>query len=215
VSKSAKKNILFANTMKNILYLASQSFSRQQLLKEAKIPFRVLAQSADEQACDWGLPLDKLVASIACYKMEHAQLPDGKEGDVIFVLTADTLSQDKNGAIQGKPKDRADAIAKIRQARNGTRLCTAFCLDKKKFQQGTWQLVERVMQVISAEYLFLVPDTWLEQYLNNTISLSVSNAIAVEQYGTQFLKDVRGSYSTIVGLPMFQVREALERLEFF
>jgi septum formation protein len=201
--------------MKNTLYLASQSVSRQQLLKEANIPFIVLAQSADEQVCDWGLPLDRLVASIALYKMEQVLMPKGKEGNTIFVLTADTLSQDKNGIIQGKPKDRDDAIAKIKQARNGTRLCTAFCLDKKQFRNGSWRIIERVQEVVSAEYLFVVPDAWIERYLEHTISLSVSNAIAIEQYGNQFLKEVRGSYSTIVGLPMFELRQALERIGFF
>lgn len=201
--------------MKHILYLASKSISRQQLLKEAKIPFKLLSQSADEQACDWGLPLDKLVASIALHKMNQVLLPVGKQQEIIFVLTADTLSQDKDGAIQGKPKDKKDAIAKIKKARHGTRLCTAFYLDKKQFRQGKWHLLERVHQVIAAEYHFVVPDAWIDRYLQNTISLEVSNAIAIEVYGTQFLKEVRGSYSTIVGLPMFEVREALEKLGFF
>ncbi len=201
--------------MKKILYLASQSISRQQLLKEAKISFTLLHQAADEQACDWGLPLETLVATIALHKMEQVILPKGREGEVIFVLTADTLSQDKHGLIQGKPKDRADAIAKIKEARNGTRLCTAFYLDKKEFCQGAWQVKQRIHQVVAAEYLFVVPDEWIEEYLKNTISLAVSNAIAIEQYGTQFLKEVRGSYSTIVGLPMFEVREALEKIGFF
>ncbi len=201
--------------MNNILYLASQSPSRQQLLKEAKIPFELLPQSADEEACDWAMPLDKLVATIALHKMNHVTLPDGHEGDIIFILTADTLSQDKNGTIQGKPKDHADAIAKIKEARQGTRLCTAFYLDKKRFHKGKWHLVDRVQQVVAAEYLFVVSDAWIDHYMKNTMSLAVSNAIAVEQYGTQFLKEVRGSYSTIVGLPMFEVREALEKLGFF
>src|ERR1700730_14012976 len=115
--------------MNNILYLASQSASRQQLFKESKIPFKILAQNADEYVCDWSLPLEQLVAAIALHKMQQVKLPTGKEGEIIFVLTADTLSQDKNGKIQGKPKDLADAIAKIKQAREGSRLCTAFYLD--------------------------------------------------------------------------------------
>lgn len=201
--------------MKNILYLASQSLSRQQLLKESKIPFVLLKQTADEQACNWGLPLGKLVASISLYKMEHVILPAGKEGEEIFVLTADTLSQDKDGAIQGKPKNKADAISKIKQARAGSRLCTAFCLDKKRFTNGQWALDQRIHQVVTAEYFFIVPDNWIDSYLANTIGIKCSNAIAIEQYGNQFLREVRGSYSTIVGLPMFELRLALEALGFF
>ena len=201
--------------MKKILYLASQSISRQQLLKESQIPFELLKQTADEQACDWRLPLDMLVATIALHKMNHACLPDGNEGDIIFVLTADTLSQDKNGEIQGKPKGRADAIAKIKQARDGTRLATAFCFDKKQYKNNEWHTLTRIERVVRAEYLFMVPDEWIERYLANTVSISVSNAIAVEAYGAQFLKNIRGSYSTIVGLPMFELRETLEEIGFY
>lgn len=201
--------------MKHILYLASQSQSRQQLLKEAHIPFKLLSQDADESACDWTLPLDKLVSSISLYKMNHVVLPEGKEGDVMFVLTGDTLSQDIDGTPQGKPVDRQDAIAKIKQARKGTKLCSAFCLDKKLFENGAWKTAERIHEVVHSEYLFYVPDNWIDRYLEDSIGLSCSNAIAVELYGAQFLKYVRGSYSTIVGLPMYEVREALERMGFF
>ncbi|TET33516.1 hypothetical protein E3J61_03905 [Candidatus Dependentiae bacterium] len=201
--------------MKKILYLASQSPSRQQLLREVQIPFELVSQTADEAACDWGLPLHKLVASIALYKMEHADLSGIDREKEIFVLTADTLSQDANGAIQGKPKDRADAIEKIKEARGGTRLCTGFCLDKKAWKNGGWQTVDRIEQVVHASYKFIIPDEWIETYLEKSPGLNCSNAIAVEQYGGQFLKEVQGSYTAIVGLPLYEVREALEKLGFF
>ena len=201
--------------MKNILYLASQSSSRQQLLKESDISFKLLSQDADESACDWGLSLDKLVAAISLHKMNHAVLPAGSEGDTLYIITADTLSRDANGEIQGKPKNKEDAIVKIKQARKGTKLCSAFCLDKKIFRNGEWKIVERIHEVVAAEYLFYVPDEWIEPYLEKSVGLSCSNAIAVELFGAQFLKSVRGSYSTIVGLPMYEVRQALEQMGFF
>ncbi len=212
------QNALFMytlSTMKNILYLASQSQSRQQLLSEAQIPFKQLSQTADEAACDWGLPLAQLVASIALYKMDHVDLSGLDRDKEIFVLTADTLSQDVGGAFQGKPKDRADAIEKIKEARGGTRLCTGFCLDKKVWRADGWQTVERIEQVVHARYKFIIPDEWIETYLEKSPGLHCSNAIAVEQYGGQFLKEVQGSYTTIVGLPLFEVREALEKMGFF
>ncbi len=201
--------------MNNKLYLASQSHSRKQLLTESKIPFQILFQDADEAVCDWSLPLDELVASISLHKMNLVTLPNGKEGDIIFVLTSDTLSQDSNNKIQGKPKDRQDAISKLKQAREGTRLCTAFCLDKKIFEKGEWKTKERIHEVVPAEYLFDVPDNWIDVYLEESIGISCSNAIAVEVFGGQFLKQVHGSYSTIVGLPMYELREALQRISFF
>ena len=204
------------NTIKNILYFGSKSQSRRMLLEESQIPFTVVEQSADETACDWGLPLPQLVLSIALYKMQHVMLPVGQHnGDICFVLTADTMSHDTTGNIQGKPVDKNDAIAKIRAARNGSFLCTAFCLDKKIWRAGKWEIVERIADVVSAQFTYFVPEQWMDFYLANTPFLDVSGAIAVEKFGSQFLQKVEGSYSTIVGLPLFEVRQGLEKLEFF
>jgi len=208
-------------SVERILFLASQSPSRQMLLREAEIPFTLVPQDADEAVCDWNLPLKQLVLSIARYKMEHVLLPDGQDGQVAFVLTADTLSQDMNGKVQGKPVDRADAIAKIKSARAGSRLCTAFCLERRAWSRRSpegedgWQVQERIERTVETSYRFVIPDEWIDIYLERSPGLRASNAIAVEGYGGQFLQEVNGSYSTIVGLPMFELREALTELGFF
>src|SRR5579863_273824 len=201
---------------KNVLYFGSKSQSRCMLLEESQIPFVMVSQNADESQCDWGLPLPQLVLSIALYKMQHVVLPDGmREGDVCYVLTADTMSHDKMGVIHGKPVDRVDAIAKIKATAAGSFLCTAFCLDRKVWQSGAWVIQERIADVVSAEFIFSVPQQWLDIYLEKTPFLDVSGGIAVEKFGNQFLKTVQGSYSTIIGLPLFELREALEKLDFF
>lgn len=199
-----------------ILFLGSKSQSRQQLLSEAKIPFSLVSQDANETACDWTLPLVQLVEQIALYKMQHVQLPAGKkEGEYCFVLTADTLSQDTDGKINGKPVDTTDAIEKIKAARAGSRLCTSFCLDKRTWHSGAWVIDKRIQKVVLSEYIFNIPDTWIDLYLKNSLGLSASNAIAVEGFGAQFLQIVHGSYTTIVGLPMYELRQALEEFGFF
>ncbi len=198
------------------LYFGSKSEPRKMLLEEAQIPFTIVSQNADESQCDWGLPLPQLVLSIALYKMQHVVLPNGKhEGDICFVLTADTMSHDKTGKIHGKPVDSADAIAKIKATREGSFLCTAFCLDRKIWRNGAWQIEERVADIVSAEFSFIIPDEWIDVYLEKVPFLDVSGGIAVERYGNQFLKVVHGSYSTIIGLPLFEVRQALEKLGFY
>jgi len=201
--------------MKNILLLGSKSKSRQMLLNEAQIPFILIDQYADEAQCDWGMPLQKVVESIALHKMEHLNLPEGKEGDYAFVLTADTLSQDSHGAVHGKPKDYIDAVKKIKRAQNGSRLCTAFCLDKRIFKDGKWHIEKRIQDSVRAKFLFEVPDHLIDDYLKHSIGLECSGAIAIEQYGLRYLKWVDGSYSAIVGLPIYQVRQALTELGFF
>ncbi len=200
----------------HILLLGSKSPSRQMLLNDAQIPFKLVDQNADERQCSWAVPLPQLVATIARHKMEQVVLPVGRvANDVCFVLTADTLSQDMDGTIHGKPDDRADAIKKIRSARNGSRLSTAFCVDRRVWDGVSWLVDERIEQVVSAEYTFILPDEWLDIYFQKSIGLQTAGAIAAEGFGAQFLRVVHGSYTTIIGLPVFEVREALQKLGFF
>ena len=201
---------------KHTLLLGSKSPSRQMLLNDAQIPFRLVSQDADERQCGWAMPLPELVATIARHKMEHVVLPAGVHtGDVCFVLTADTLSQDLDGTIHGKPDDKADAIKKIRSARKGSRLSTAFCLSRRVWDGSTWSIDASIEQVVSAEYTFVLPDEWIDIYFEKSIGLQTAGAIAAEGFGAQFLRVVNGSYTTIIGLPVFEVRQALQKLGFF
>ena len=201
--------------MENILFLGSKSQARHQLLKESQIPFVLVNQDADESQCEYGTTLRESVTNIALHKMKHVILPDGEEGDICFVLTADTLTENSDGTIVGKPIDRNDAIEKIKTARGGARVGTAFCLDKKVYRSGKWKPFKRIQKYIDAAYQLDIPDKWIDIYLEKSFGFSSSGAIAIEGYGAQFLKTIHGSHSTIVGLPMFELREALQELDFF
>lgn len=201
--------------MNNILLLASQSQSRRILLSQMQIPFVLLDQSADEQSCDWPLPLPVLVESIAKHKMEQVVLPSHTIQKEFFVLTADTLTQNSYGTILGKPTSRADAITMIQSIRSGAQIATAFCLDKKVYNYDRWQIQERIVTVVQSECIFNVPDSWIDCYLENTPALQCSGSIALEGYGQQFLQSLNGSYTAILGLPLCELRNALEKLGFF
>ncbi len=196
------------------LYLASSSQSRKNLLSLSAIPFHTIEQHADELAVDHTLPLEQLVSTIALHKMEHAVLPSVQE-DKLFVLSADTLSVDMQGVIHGKPHDYNDAKEKIRALRAGSLVSTGFCLDKKLYKDKSWQTEHRVVRAVSAYCVFNVPDEWLDIYIQSSGALHATGGITIEAFGMQFLEKVEGSYSTILGLPLFELREALTELGFF
>jgi septum formation protein len=125
------------------------------------------------------------------------------------------MVQDSKGNLHGKPKDRADAIAKLKQARHGNHLATGFCVERRRWDGLQWITEQHLEQVVTADYLFYIPDQWINYYLDTTLGLHCAGAAAVEGFGSQFLKRVNGSHSCIIGLPLFEVREALEQLGFF
>lgn len=207
--------------MSNVLYLASKSLSRQNLLKDAGISFEIIKQNADEKSLSWELPLEDLVKKIASLKMENVILPIGKEeGEVCFVLTADTLGINAYNEICGKPKNKQDAIKKIKTYRKGAQTGTAFCLENKIWRKNNWITHKRILEFVNSKYIFDVPDFFIEKYFELSLAsgidlMQVSGAVAVEEFGAQFLKTIDGSYTTIVGLPMFELRESLFKIGFF
>jgi septum formation protein len=200
---------------KNRLLLGSKSSPRRILLEQSKIPFTVIEQHADEIICTIGLTRAQQVTAIAAQKMEHVILPPFSGQEIIFVLTADTLTEDSTGTIHGKPTDYADAVAMIKLARAGMSLSTAFCLETKIWSHNNWVTKDRIAQVISADYITDCPDNVIDYYLQNSNALECSGGFAVEGLGLQFIKTMHGSFSTIMGLPLFEVRQALDSLNFF
>lgn len=201
--------------MKQVLLLASQSATRKDLLSQIHMHFKVIEQNADERSIDWNLPLEELVMRIAALKMEKVQMPEMPENSIAFVLTADTLCQDIMGVNHGKPDDYQDAVAKIKALRAGSIIATGFCIEKRELKAGLWHTIERKISVVTAQCMFMVPDNWIERYIANSPALEVAGAIAIEGYGLQFLHSVEGSYTAILGLPLYEVRAALEELGFF
>ena len=198
----------------NTLFLASQSYSRRLLLEQADIPYIIIKQDADEYSCDWTVPAKDLVTYLALLKMKHAQIPDGKESDICFVLTADTVGYDSHGTIYGKAKDKAQAIKNLEILAHGF-VATGFCLEKKEYKNGSWHTISQITEVIESSYVFIVPEEKQELYFSKTGAEETAGSIAIEGYGLQFLKSIQGSYTGIIGLPLFELRKALEKLGFF
>ncbi len=202
--------------MKNILLFASKSAPRRELLQKTQIPFTIIEQNADESQCDWALPFPQLLASIALHKMHQVILPEGKEGEHCFVLTVDTMLQAQDGTILGKPSCKEAAIKMIQASRDGGVVASAFCLDKKIFNNGSWIVDQRIQKYVSANYILDFPDSWLEKYFEEYPEyLNIAGALNIEEYGMQFVKTINGSYSTAIGLPLYELRESLESLDFF
>lgn len=199
------------------LYLASKSASRRQLLIDACIPFTILEQSADESQCDWGLTLERLALSIADHKMKHAYTPFDEVANEIFVLTADTVIEDKDGFLYAKPESRNHAYTMIKTLATGPiRVATGFVLEKRVKNDNIWDVQERILQVVTSQLEMEINDVWIECYLNKvTDYLDIAGALHIEGFGAQFIKKIEGSYSGILGLPICEVRQALEKLQFF
>jgi Nucleotide-binding protein implicated in inhibition of septum formation len=194
---------------KNILYLGSQSPSRQKLLKLAQIPFEVIQHTSDECGIAFTASFDEYVLAIAKHKMEHLKLP--KTSKPIFVLTADTLVR-VNGNMLGKPHDITDAKHMLSLLRNNTaELVTGCCLEQKE----CGKTLKKKHWTTPAQIEFSVPEEHVEDYFKQLPqALHACGAGIVEGFGLNYLKQLNGSFTSVLGLPLFELHEALKELKF-
>lgn len=203
------------------LLLASGSKSRAMLLNQASIPFNRISHTADEESIPYDKPLSELIPQIVTLKMNNVALPTVEQfGESILVLCADTMGSTADGEIFAKPVDYQDAIRMIKAYRNGCDIGTGFCLRKFYFSDGQWHQVAERTSYVESRCLFYIPDDSIDWYLEKLDTLdglsytNVSGAMAIEGVGSQFVKSIQGSYTAIVGLPLFELRQALFELGF-
>jgi septum formation protein len=205
--------------MADMLYLGSQSQTRQLLLKEARIPFTVLLHKSDEGMVYKDDDFYGHVKEIAEHKMELLVLPsadalkDISKG--IFVLTADTLVRTtETNEILGKPKDRKDAERMLQlECEQLVEVVTGCCLERKEYIAGEWQTKEQELWAMGAEISFCVPTECRDRYFKESpFALYCAGSATIEGPGMMFSRSVNGCYYSVLGLPMFELRERLVKI---
>jgi septum formation protein len=203
----------------DILYLGSQSRARQTLLEYASIPFKTLEHGSDESYAHADGTLEHQVTTIAHGKMETLLLPDRADvaQDYLFVLTADSLVKDpRTKEAFGKPENRAHAIKMLEAERKGPiEVMTGCCLRKYIWQHNSWQVAIERLWATGAMIEFHVDASSVDRYFaTRPVALHCAGAGAVEEHGLTYLKSINGSYTAVLGLPLYELRHELSGLGF-
>ncbi len=203
--------------MKDVLYLASGSLQRKILLEQADINFKVIGHNADECAVNVNGNFKEYVLNIAQEKLNHVDFSRIKSEQPIFVLTADTLVYThKTKEILCKPKDIEDAKRMLGILREQmVDATTGCCLEKKVFKNNSWQTVEHKHWTTTSQAEFIVQDEDFDEYFKHLPqALKSASGGIIENYGQRFCKTINGSCSNIIGLPIFELVQALKQIGF-
>ncbi len=184
-----------------ILILASASPRRQELLRSADISFEIIPSDVDEEWGEGETPEDYVVrlARLKAVKV-------GEKHKTRFVLAADTVVV-IDGRILGKPRDRREAEGMLEMLSDREhRVITGYCLLQTysgKSRQG--RVVSRV------RFKKLSPDE-VRWYLDTGEPFDKAGAYAIQGKAAFMVKEVQGSYTNVVGLPLCEVVEALREM---
>lgn len=207
--------------MKSILYLASASPRRHELLNQIGVAHEILhvpsPPGEDEPRYATESPLE-YVQRTAQDKANRAQewisqqsINVSQSGKQTIILTADTTVALGN-LVLGKPKDvkHASDILQLLSGKTHT-VYTAVVLSQsisetnRKWSQ--WQSLSAT-QVSFAE----MTEQTIEEYIATGEPFGKAGAYGIQGHAAKFISRIEGSYSGVMGLPLFETTELMKRL---
>ncbi|NOU35769.1 MAG: septum formation inhibitor Maf [Kiritimatiellaceae bacterium] len=182
---------------KQKLILASTSPRRIELLQSAGIAFTVVRPDADEKLHAGETPVEYAVRT-AREKAESIKPPFDS-----IVLGADTVVA-AEGRILGKPADSADAKAMLHLLSGKMHeVITGVCLRSAE---------KTVCFHVATAVLFRdLSEEEIVAYVETGDPLDKAGAYAIQNGAAGMVRRIDGSYSNVVGLPLCEVIEALEK----
>jgi len=182
---------------KNPLVLASASPRRKRLLKEIGLPFRSLACDIHEKVVDYS-PSD-----MTRFLAEKKAMTAYSNTKNYWVLGADTIVVLRD-IILGKPLDHEDARAMLSLLSGKEHeVITGFSIINPA---GLIAHTEHVSTIVGIKDL---SDREITAYIRTGEPFGKAGAYAIQGIGAFMVRAITGSYSNVVGLPVYHVIQAL------
>lgn len=182
------------------LLLASASPRRRQLLQQIGLDFSCLATDidesprSDEAARDY---VSRMAREKAAAAVERAPAESWR-----LVLAADTVVV-VDGALLGKPADAAEAAAMLaRLSDRSHRVMTAVTVRDGSSERQLLSESEVCFRAITAAEA--------RRYWESGEPRGKAGGYAIQGLGAVFVKSLHGSYSGVMGLPLFETATLLE-----
>jgi septum formation protein len=200
------------------VYLASQSPRRRQLLEQLGIRYELLLadDSEDAEALEVVLPNEApraYVQRVTLLKLEAA-LDRMKRRGLSFapVLCSDTTVA-LGKTILGKPDDAKHA-AQILGALSGQthRVLTSVAMGTLS-KAGKPLKTQQALSVSNVRFAQLTR-TQIQNYVASGEPMGKAGAYAVQGRAAAYIEHISGSYSGIMGLPMFETAQLLREFGF-
>ena len=196
--------------MKKFVYLASQSPRRRQLLEQLGVRYELLLPTPyeDAEALERVLPgeaplayvkrVTQLKLEAAMLRLKTRHLPNGP------VLCADTTVA-LGREILGKPDNAQDALRILKKLSGTThRVLTAVAIGDGK---------RRVSSVSISRVTFdTMTSAEMKAYVASGEPMGKAGAYGVQGLAAAHIAVIKGSYTGIMGLPLFETANLLKQI---
>ncbi len=198
--------------MSSFIYLASQSPRRKELLEQLGVAYELLLPSASEDAealeveLEEESPLD-YVERVTNLKLDAALKRLSDRGLLHAPILCSDTTVALKGKIFGKPIDRADAVRMLCELSGQThQVLTAVAVGSgSKRAHATAESFVTFAEISSKQ---------VEAYVNTDEPMGKAGAYAIQGRASAFIPRMEGSYTGIVGLPLFETARLLRSFDF-
>ncbi|BEI34105.1 Maf family protein [Polynucleobacter sp. HIN5] len=202
----------------DFIYLASQSPRRQELLAQIGVDFQLLLPTPDEDAESLELALANesaadytqrvtIAKSSAALKRWHQGRKAGIELPWAPILCTDTtvsLPGSPDHEILGKPHDQEDAMRILHVLSGQTHwVYTALAITPEPTS-----IPVCVLQKSRIRFTTLSHEQ-IERYVSSGEAFGKAGAYGIQGMAATFIEEISGSYSGIMGLPLFETAQLL------
>lgn len=202
----------FIAIIPSMLILASASKRRRDLLTQLGATFRVQAADVDERARPGENPqqltvrLAKLKARSVLARNNSRDGDDMKSGALV-VLAGDTVVA-LNDEVFGKPRDRAHAaemLARLSGRTHQVFSAVAVAVASDAHQAHRLSVTEVTFCDLSAQQI--------KRYCAHAQVLDKAGGYGIQGSAGAFVVHIRGSYSGVVGLPLWETQQLLQEYD--
>jgi septum formation protein len=188
---------------KPILWLASNSPRRKQLLALGNWMFKVVASDVDESQRAGEMPQDYVLRLAQAKALAVAEKADAEN----IIIGSDTAVIDGN-EILGKPKHKEDAERMLKQLRGHThQVFTGVAF--YRLMDGKLLTELCITDVPMRSY----SDEEIKAYVQSGDPMDKAGAYAIQNPDFQPVESMSGCYASVMGLPMCHVVRALQKLD--
>ena len=190
-----------------MIYLASKSPRRTELLQQIGVEHQILDIDVDEKINRSNSPQDNVraLSVLKCQEGVRKIISEGKSS--YPVLAADTIVV-LGDKIFGKPREESDAISMLLELSGKTHLVMTAVTIGIMTEEAKFQTISVSSKVEFAK--LTVSDC--KEYCDTGEPFDKAGGYGIQGFGSAFIRKINGSYSNIVGLPIHEVVQLLKEL---
>jgi nucleoside triphosphate pyrophosphatase len=182
--------------------LASGSPRRREFLHQLGYQFEVVSPETEEKALPGEAALDYVLRNA----VEKAQDVAGRVPSGSIVIAADTVVV-LRGRIMEKPRSESGATEMLQSLSGQThQVITGFCVRGTNLSGDS---VARSIAVSTDVEFKTLTDEEIEAYIRSGEPMDKAGAYAIQGRASYMIRQIRGSYTNVVGLPMTELEELL------